>query len=272
MKNKNILSEKKQYTTILHHGTSTAFLRSIFKTGLDPNPSKRSMGDPAQFGTGLESYHGIYFTKSFHRAVCAADYVARVQHKGSPMVVTIQYVQGSGSVDEDDVIESIIRPILYYKYKIFDNIDRAVNDAVTSIESGEDRVALTQKSIALLKDVFEVTAEIVFRTDNPADHKRALENLSRDSSIITANREFRSYFLKFMNSLKIFTRDQGTAVSSTSYTSGQSYVANTPNYVVRSKNVRIPRQIGFSGKTRIIKIENALTGEIYYEDKNPSQV
>lgn len=85
--------------TDLYHGTSTAFFDSILKHGLLPEVEHSSYGsigdDPA-----FESYGGVYLTKSIGTAAGAALDASK-KHGGKPMIVTVQYVVGSGGVDED---------------------------------------------------------------------------------------------------------------------------------------------------------------------------
>lgn len=280
MKNKNILSEKKQYTTILYHGTSTAFLRSIFKQGLIPDPPKRSLGDPAIVGTGLDSYRGVYFTKDTDIAVNGAQ-VARSAHGGNRMIVAIQYAQGSGSVDEDSIFNTLFQPVIYYKEDVVNHFEKSIKYIIHALNEGNDTVAMTRRSELLLRELFKISLGIIFdqdafdeAVDNGDfddyddyiyDRIRQLEHMD-GSWFITTNPAFRQAMLKFMNSLKIFAKPGPYA-----YPFGDEDIDDdefSPIRVSMNKHIRITRPVGFTGRTRIIKIYNIDTGEVYYNDKN----
>ena len=135
MKIHEIITERssQQKVVTMYHGTSSVFLPSIQKFGLDPNPKPiRKPGDPhpsqirklgldpipAQktwYPDGKEallSYGGVYITTSNDVATTAAQAAAK-RHGGEPILITVQYVLGSGGLDEDIVHPLIIKSFFY---------------------------------------------------------------------------------------------------------------------------------------------------------------
>ena len=131
MKIHEIITERssQQKVVTMYHGTSSVFLPSIQKFGLDPNPKPiRKPGDPhpsqirklgldpipAQKSFGIEdgeewaSYGGIYLTTAKNMAQAAARSAVR-NHGGDPILITVQYVLGSGGLDEDQANDTILK-------------------------------------------------------------------------------------------------------------------------------------------------------------------
>lgn len=257
-----ILHERKKHTIVLYHGTSTVFLHSIFKNGLLPNPPKKSFGSEEQVGFAEISYHGVYLTGSVWYARTASR-SARDQHGGDPMIVTVQYVKGSGSADEDDVLEAIYSSILYYKKTIFDNVDKVVQEIANYLQSNDDALAMTRRSIQLLKNVLNVALELIFYDDD-YETNRNLRLMGQHKAVFLNNDpDFRDALLEFMNSLKVFKKDPDYTLKP--YVKDRWVLGDSPLPPAKSNlSVRITRPVGFSGKTRIIDIRNIKTGEIYY--------
>lgn len=109
----------------LYHGTSSTFLPSIKKHGLLPDTGQQSYG--VDDGPSFESYGGVYLTSDMHIAEDAAE-VASLLHGGDPMIITVQYVLGSGGLDEDFVLG------LVFKYiNKLENIDPILRDLQNKI-------------------------------------------------------------------------------------------------------------------------------------------
>lgn len=251
MKFTKLILENQKRTTLLYHGTSSVFLKSILKNGLMPAPPEKSWGNPDIMGSAYESFYGVYFAKYPSLASNVAKLVAS-RRGGSPIVITIQYVQGSGTVDEDIVTSSIIHVIKYFGIGVRKNFNEKLSYVVDSIQKGNDNVALTTQSLSNLKDLFKVAINII------GDNKKNIEQLNLDNyGIILEDSKFRKYLLKFINSTKVFSDSAPGLHNHSVSTPG-------PTQTFTDKSIRITRPVGFSGKTRIIQIHDLDTGEIYY--------
>lgn len=94
----------RQQVHVMYHGTSSTYLPSIKKYGLLPNTPNKGFGNELY---GYESYGGVYLSADRGTAVEAADEVAG-RTDGDPIVITVQYVLGSGGSDEDEITMDII--------------------------------------------------------------------------------------------------------------------------------------------------------------------
>lgn len=104
----------RQNVELMFHGTTSDFVPSIKKHGLLPDSPNVSMGygneDPSS-DLSLPSYGGVYLTSNFHIAIDAAEMVS-MSTGGQPVIVIVQYVSGSGGIDEDEIIFNLI-DVLY---------------------------------------------------------------------------------------------------------------------------------------------------------------
>jgi hypothetical protein len=110
MKLIDLTERNQQKTMIMYHGTSDLFFKDILKHGLLANPPKRTY-DSENGNVGYETYGGVYLTNKFLDARDAARYAVEVSG-GYPIIVNVQYVMGSGNIDEDR-ITYIINNIIY---------------------------------------------------------------------------------------------------------------------------------------------------------------
>jgi hypothetical protein len=85
----------------MYHGTSSIFLRKILKVGLLASPPKRVYDDG-----DMRTIGGVYLSSDVETAI---DYgqEATEKHGGQVILVKIQYVQDSGNVDEDYIMQQI---------------------------------------------------------------------------------------------------------------------------------------------------------------------
>jgi hypothetical protein len=85
----------------MYHGTSSIFLKKILKVGLLASPPTRIYDDG-----DLKTIGGTYITRNVETAI---DYgqEATEKHGGQVILVTVQYVQDSGYVDEDYIMQQI---------------------------------------------------------------------------------------------------------------------------------------------------------------------
>lgn len=228
-----LIERKQKSTSIMYHGTSSNFVRSILKTGLIPDPKTRSWGDPETMGADKESLYGIYLTPYVGKAKSAAETAART-NKGTPVIITIQYVSGSGGLDEDDINGIVCYAVAERYEKFIKNFDIGFNRILEDIKELTS-TAFNRRSFDLLKQLTTVAVNIASR------NLEAVESLEFKS--IQGNPEYRQLLTQFTESVKLFPKgDAGW----------------------ESENIKITRPIGFSGKTKIIKIEDLKTKQIYY--------
>lgn len=105
MKYHELVERKRQRTEIMYHGTSSNLVPSILKNGLLASPPKKTY-DVDTFGASTASMGGVYVTPD-------RSYAERISqesietHGGQPAMVTIQYVRNSADLDEDDLVAAI---------------------------------------------------------------------------------------------------------------------------------------------------------------------
>lgn len=107
MKVYEILSEGRpgrQKTAVMYHGTTDKYLQSIKVYGLRPDRPGNGFGSDEP---GMESYGGVYLTADRGTAEEAASEVSQI-HGGNPIIITVQYVLGSGGADEDQILHSLL--------------------------------------------------------------------------------------------------------------------------------------------------------------------
>lgn len=97
--------------TEFYHGTSTKFLRTILKKGLQSNPQQRvwqeDQGSDAR-QTSRKSLNGVYATTNLMTAISSAGNAYR-KFGGRPLIVIIKGQARSGFHDEDSVRGAIQR-------------------------------------------------------------------------------------------------------------------------------------------------------------------
>lgn len=105
MRYKEISERKQQRTEIMYHGTSSNLVRSILKNGLLADPPKKTY-DVDTFGASTASMGGVYVTpnRSYAEEISKESVET---HGGRAAMVTIQYVRGSADLDEDDIVAAI---------------------------------------------------------------------------------------------------------------------------------------------------------------------
>ena len=105
MKYIEIVERRQQRTQIMYHGTSSKLVPNILKNGLLANPPKKTY-DVDTYGAATASMGGVYVADNKEFAKLIADESIGT-HGGEPALVTIQYVKGSGDLDEDDIVAAI---------------------------------------------------------------------------------------------------------------------------------------------------------------------
>lgn len=105
MRYEELVERSQQRTEIMYHGTSSNLVRSILKNGLLATPPKKTY-DVDTYGASTASMGGVYVTPEKSYALEIAKESVET-HGGRPALVTIQYVRGSADLDEDDIVAAI---------------------------------------------------------------------------------------------------------------------------------------------------------------------
>lgn len=220
---------------VMYHGTSSVFLKSILKIGLNSEVKHKSWIGP---DVGYESYGGVYLTDKLSIAQVAATEAVKA-HGGDPIIIEVQYVLGSSGIDED----YIVNPLCYL---IMHNEGATLNELVKLglKQIQEIPAATTRQTEKLLRQFFELTFLEIER--NREDFEGS------DFSSISSNTEIRNIVRKIIETIRIHKLARNI-----------SWEDPLDQSFARS-NVRVTRPITFRGKTRIIKIYNLITNQKYY--------
>jgi len=262
MQIKDILSERRiQRVQTMFHGTSSTLVPSILKHGLLANPPKTTYSRDSNVDTsGYDTFKGgIYLTSDVDKAEEGAD-MASAAHQGDPVLITLQYVLSSGGIDEDDIMSIMTEAILsdlptkietisdaakYYSdnrnfQTALQRIERAYTDPSTinlsSYNARPAKIKLNRNALVELK----VLATVVLR--------HIADQTARDRKV----RNYISYSI--LNEIR-----HNPAFETAMY----NVLASVKP--IDSDTVRVTRNIGFKGKTRIIRIENRINGKVYYD-------
>jgi hypothetical protein len=249
MKIYDILVERKiQRTQIMYHGTSSALLPNILKHGLLANPPKVTYSRETDVGdVGYDSFGGVYLTKDKYHAEDGAMHATQA-HGGNPIVVTVQYVLGSVTSDEDFIVEVLINVlsgraantvekfqidlVKYYsdKQNFHDEVERVIHhfDQMAKYNN----IKITRPALSDLRTLAAIVLNFI---------KEKYDGTTRPDTYIDFNLlndirhlpEFDSAMRKVLISIK----------------------------PINTRTIRITRNIGFKGKTRILKIEDVYGGE-----------
>jgi len=224
-----LLQERRiQRTVYMYHGTSSRFLRSILKHGLLPDPGHKSWVGYHN----LASLGGVYMSIDRDTAAEAAR-AAVNKHGGEPIIIKISVVPDSGTPDEDDVINTILKAT-YETYK--DRPKYTYNPVSRSARLLRDKFKMPEDSEAIIRYIVTTALDILERDDygQSLDWMNAPIELQKQPKI----REYTAELLRTMR----------------------------PRMSIDSEpNVRITRPIGFRGKTRIVKIADLNSGRTLYQ-------
>lgn len=247
--------KKKKETAIMFHGTSDVFLKSILKNGLLANPPKQTYsGDEGNpFGSSVRTFGGVYFTSSRRYAEMISKDAIEA-HGGNPLIITLQIVLGSMDIDEDLINNPLSKAIINYflylaeKSPSLDNIPLFVADYIESHKS-EFKMNITRDILYDLKDYGKIGYVVKSLLDQIGD--LFIDIMSRmDES------ELKYLFNEPLDYLRDDTRFED--------------IVNKIMNNVFSKQTsgrtayRVTQDIGFRGKNKILKIEDATTKKIYY--------
>lgn len=230
---KTLFEKRLQPTTLMYHGTSSVFLQSILKNGLDPNPKQKSWDG----GGNIPSLGGVYLAPTDGRPVKYAAEEAVKKYGGSPILITVQVVSSSGTPDEDNIF-GVVAEVAYDAYR--NPTSPYTKDYVSNILNRlHNKIKTNQQTINNIKQLADAAISIFKNNNYPTNVGSYQAELW-----LSKQPELNQYMLGVLNTTK-------------------------PNMAERpadSPNVRINRVIGFKGKTRIVKISNMQTGEVYYDE------
>ena len=241
----------------MHHGTSDVFLRSILKSGLKFDSGFRSWTGGAQGSDAeLPSLGGVYFTDTMRTAKQAAR-AAASKWGGRPMIVDVFVTANYGYADEDlpagEMMSTTLewirdrrqgrddRPDSYYIQKIFRNMPSGRFD--------KNIYNHTMGYIAVLVKLLKEKPEL--DPLNATD----FNNMELRKRMLAKEPELKAALEKVSKS----TRPR--SIPEPSY-------PGEPNPNAPEANVRIERDIGFKGTTRIISIWDLYTTKILYQAPN----
>ena len=276
MKIYEIITERsgQQKVVTMYHGTSSVFLPSIRKFGLDPNPKPiRKPGDPhpsqirklgldpipaqkSWYPDGKEallSYGGVYITTSNDVATTAAQAAAK-RHGGEPILITVQYVLGSGGLDEDQANDTILKSFFLSSNSV-DFAKKLANELLSKykivypIGSYQDFINLYK--LMMKRYLMWIKADpdpngIFKRTDSTfwTASELAYNMMSEDLYVYLAHEPYRNLVKKIIEKTKVSKPEL-------TYSKPDS---EGNIYIDKFTNVRVTRPITFRGKTRIVDI------------------
>jgi len=226
-----LFERRLQPTTLMYHGTSSVFLRSILKTGLDANPKQKSWDSKGS----MPSLGGVYMASTAGRSTRLAAQEAVEKYGGSPILITIQVVTSSGTPDEDDIF-SIAAEVTYdaYRYPTSPYTKDYVSNILNRLQN---KIKPNQQTIVKIKQFADTAMSILKRNNYSVN-----EGSFYVASWLLKQPELKELMVDVLNTMKPKMAEHPTA----------------------SPNVRITRTIGFRGKTKIVKISNMETDEVYY--------
>lgn len=233
MKITELLQERKiHYTSRMYHGTSSKYLRSILKNGLLPFTGQAGYGS-----VDFPSLGGVYLTS--RQVVAKHAALESSELTGSePIIVVVQYVDRSGTADEDDIFNDLIRigvtdyaanlgeirmnPLLY-------KATQSISDVASFTNTVNRYLSVFYQELFKLLD--DITLEEITKTITAHRTGVLVEQLM-------GNVTLRAIMTNILNS----TRAKAS----------------------QNKEVRVTRPIKFKGGTRILEIYHLRTGQVYY--------
>jgi hypothetical protein len=264
-----LLEKKKKQIITMYHGTSTLHVRSILKQGLIVDPKYRNYDseqndwtDPAD-----DTYSGgVYLTQSVSVAEDYAEMVADTLG-GEPVIVEIQMVLGSEEVDEDI---------------IWNAADESFDQAIKIIQQDARSMKLKDFVVAIQNSnlLNQIKQSFIADFSNNNDFRRVSDKAKSQT--------LGQLFDYTINKLIKISQNQKHAEDSVWITTrsmrGETRKDSAYENLIRdlmrqtSVNIqqthgeataRIPRNIGFRGKTKIVSITGMYSGEVYYRYQKP---
>jgi mRNA-degrading endonuclease YafQ of YafQ-DinJ toxin-antitoxin module len=263
-----LLEKKKKQLAVMYHGTSDVFLQSILKNGLKANPNKRTYDSntlPNQ-DRGYDTFKGaVYLSKSID---VAHDGMIRAVdvHGGHGMVIKVQYVIGSEETDEDS-----ITTLLQFKFNL-------ISDDMTVLEFLEFNTQRRNYATNVDKMVKIIQPSTNFREVN--HQAKTLIKQLYDYILMSTNYIYQNQS-KYQD---ILMRIDLGDTPMRNYITDTFLEINRHNPVFESimsrlmrqlspsgnSTIRIARDIGFSGDTKIIEIRDYDEGLLYPQSQKQS--
>ena len=283
-----IVNERQQQRTeIMYHGTSTNLVRSILKNGLLATPPKKTY-DVDTYGASTASMGGVYVAHNKEFASSIAD-EAVGSHGGEKALVTLQYAKGSSDLDEDEIVSSISDAAQQVMSKISLKAPARPQDPPISWATDDplEPEEKDQYSDLSYPNQGWATDWMIKNADKSADMImnqtiKILRNNAQPRK--AAGPLIKQMALKLLQNASTYkdARDRWNAVSFDAYHTFRETMEDllaklmpqvSPDTADSRKESgsaarRINRDVKFKGKTRITKIENINTGEIYYPKQN----
>jgi len=263
-----LMEKKKKQLAVMYHGTSDVFLQSILKNGLQANPNKRTYDSNVVLhqNRGYDTFKGaVYLSKSTDVAEEGMNQAVDA-HGGQGMMIKVQYVIGSEETDEDS-----ITTLLQFKFPL-------ISDDMTVLEflefnkdnNNHDRgIIALSKIIALSTNFREVNQQasvliaklydyILISTSRVYMNQSLYQDILMRSELdqLEMSDFFRYFFLDLNRHDPVF----------------ESIMSRLMRQLSPSGNstIRIARDIGFSGKTKIIEIRDYDEGLLYPQSQKQS--
>jgi|688.fasta_scaffold01844_32 hypothetical protein len=259
MRAQDFLAEwKKQYRHMMH-GTSDAFLRGILKQGLKFDSGFRSWTGGAEGSNAeLPSLGGVYFTDKFSTAKKAAR-AAASKHGGRPIIIDVFVTANYGYADEDLPAAVMMDTTLEW----IKDRRQGRNDRPDSWYT--QQIFQKMPSGRFDKNIYNNTMEYVRVLQKILKEKPELDPLTATDYY---NKELRKRMLVKEPELKAALEKVSKSTRPRSIPKAPEYPGQSTLPKPDEANVRIERDIGFSGTTRIISIYDMETGRLLFKEPN----
>jgi len=273
-----IIERRQQRTLTMYHGTSSKLVPSILKHGLLATAPKKTYDDDT-YGSSTASMGGVYIADNIEKAVSIANDSISV-HGGEIAMITLQYVKGSGDVDEDDLVAAIADAAGQVLRKTAQQAPRAQpqqNGRTLDFEDaqGVDPLAkykslnypkegwAADRMITNINDfaseIAEVATTVLSKNTNPSNAARLLiQQISM--KLLTAAGKFTKPRQRW-NAIRYNAFDTVRQTTPELLAKLMKQVSpdtaassNTPGNATGISR-RLDRDVKFKGKTRIVKIE-----------------
>ena len=266
MKIENILLEKKKTRySIMYHGTSDRFLKPILKQGLLANPPAHTYDYDSEHPDAVKTFGGVYVTPNLTYAKSIGN-DAVVSHGGGRLIVTIQYPHGSADVDEDLIIDEFEKAMIEYHAILMDSAKRLNLEDWKTDDFLEQSIIddfgnfarfLGKAMLDQLSNIGKLGRTVPSQILELAKFVQSF--VMHEQSYIHQNRTIHN----FMTQPREFLRQ---------YSDFEKIIENIMGnvYPVTEKSahaLRLTRNVGYRGKTKILRIEGK-RGETYYENPN----
>jgi hypothetical protein len=247
-----------QNTEIVYHGTSDRFLRGILKQGLMANPPERTYSPG--YDPGHETFGGVYVANGRWAAKNAAN-AAVDRFGGDGIILVIQYVQGSGNLDEDIFTRALAQSIEHSMNAFYDD-QKMYPDELGQYETFDDYALANRERV--VSGMVEADMEHFSRygrlgkpvmTTLRTAYNYILDNVEEDYHNIGGMMRILRSREEFVRLIEILMRN----------------VFPTKDRDANDIAFQITRDIGFRGKTKIVRIED-MRGVPVWENPNSDSV